>query len=298
MSKQPNEPTIATWLASVIPQISSTAPILEAELLLAHHTGKNRAYLRSFDETALRDLLSTQALQQLNNDIIQLSKGYPLAYLLGKKDFWDMTLTVSHDVLIPRADTETLIEVVGHLLPNNFAGHLIDLGTGSGAIAIALSRIFPQSQITASDINKKALKIAKANAKQWQGAPITFVHADWFKSFEKNTLDHTIFDVIVSNPPYIAKDDKHLPALKNEPITALTADDNGLADIKTIIKQAQCHLSFGGWLVLEHGYDQANTIRTFLNQQPGWQSIRSYRDIAGHERITVAQQTENINSHL
>ncbi len=285
-----NKQTIANWLNHATDNIKSDTPRLDAEILLAHYLGKNRAYLLAFADEPIADNL----LPTLHDKVKQLATGYPLAYLLGKKSFWDMELTVTEDTLIPRADTETLIELCEKLLPVDFAGNILDLGTGSGAIAIALSRVFPKANITATDSSQAALSVAQQNAKNWQIAPITFVCANWFSPITNNTNTDSLFldnhfDVIVSNPPYIEEDDEHLPNLTYEPITALTATDNGLADIKIIIQQSADKLKNGGYLLLEHGYNQGEVIRNYFAQFPHWQSIQTVKDLGGNDRVTMAQ---------
>lgn len=264
----------------------SHRPTLDLELLLAERLGKNRAYLVAFADTILSDAL----LSQLSNDIEKLDSGYPLAYLLGKKDFWDMTLKVNEQTLIPRADTETLVEKMLTLFAPSTAANMIDLGTGSGAIAIALSREFPHASITATDLSEKALVIAKANAKQWQKAPIHFVQSSWLAAFTPK-----LFDAIISNPPYIDENDAHLAALRYEPIAALTAKNQGLADIAIIIEQSIQALKTNGWLLLEHGYQQGKSVRQQFQQSNHWQHITTCKDLSGNDRITIAQRIKTPN---
>lgn len=297
--------TLADWLSDAAKRIASATPRLDAEYLLAQRLGKNRAYLLAFAD----EVLSEAQTRQLAQDVARLADGYPLAYLLGEKAFWDMTLTVTEDTLIPRADTETLIEVAQQVLPADYNGTIMDVGTGSGAIAIALSRVFVQARLWACDNSPAALAVAERNAKQWQdsrSAPIVFVHADWLRPLDGTTLP--LFDMIVGNPPYIAEGDTHLAALRHEPITALTAADKGLADIKNIIDQAKQYLKPDGWLMLEHGYDQGQAVRDCLSQAHAkdtdrgntgrehiawnsiyWKNIKTYKDLGGNERITVGQ---------
>lgn len=268
---------IQSWLSIAESRIQSDSPTLDAELLLAEHLGKSRAYLFAFADEVLSDELQAR----LAGDIEQLANGYPLAYLLGKKAFWDMQLTVTPDTLIPRADTELLIELMLDLFPKNYTGNFIDLGTGTGAIAIALSREFPLATMTATDFSDKALKIAKANAADWQKSPITFVETSWLSGFAPQS-----FDAIVSNPPYIEENDEHLAALRHEPITALTAPEQGLADIRMIIKQAQTCLKPNGYLLLEHGYNQGKAVRQ-LFQNANWHDIATHQDLGGNDRVTL-----------
>lgn len=274
--------SISTWLSDAATRIVSHSPALDAELLLAWRLQKNRAYLRAFAEQSIPTLL----LPTLQQDIDRLAEGYPLAYLMGKKAFWDMDLIVNEATLIPRSDTETLIEAAIQYLSADFNGTIIDLGTGSGAIAIALSRVFPQATIYAADISTAALAVAQENAKHWQKSEITFVHSDWLTPLDKQSLP-TLFDVIISNPPYIEEDDKHLPALQFEPLTALSAPQHGLAAISSIIEQADVRLSHGGRLIIEHGYNQADAVPALLNTA-GWQALTTHRDLSGQPRMTTA----------
>lgn len=270
---------IKEWLQKNIVSIVSDSPQLDAELLLSERLGKSRAYIRAFDD----DNITEDIVKQLDTDVQKLAKGYPLAYIIGKKSFWDMELCVTEDTLIPRADTETVIEVVCDLFAPHSEISLIDLGTGSGAIALALSRIFTKAHIVATDISEKALAVAQKNAQQWQGSDITFVKTSWLDGFDKQK-----FNLIVSNPPYIIEDDEHLTNLTYEPIAALTAADNGLADIITIVEQATQHIHHDGWLVLEHGYHQGSEVRALLGRS-GWQNIQTHRDLGGNERLTIGQ---------
>lgn len=271
--------TIKDWLRQAVARIASDSPQLDAELLLAERLGKSRAYLHAFaDENLLPDLLT-----QLEKDVKKLADGYPPAYLLGKKSFWDMELRVTEATLIPRADTETLIEVAQQLFPGGTAATMIDLGTGSGAIAIALSRLFPSAKITATDLSAEALAVAQQNAENWQIAPIELIQTSWLDGFECEQ-----FDLIAGNPPYIEENDKHLSSLCYEPITALTAPDNGLADIKQIIEQAQTCLKPNGCLLIEHGYDQGHAVRELLTH-PTWFNIQTHQDLGGNDRVTQAQ---------
>ncbi len=272
--------TINRWLAQATERLGGDSPSLDAELLLADRLGKSRSYLLAFSE----QLLPPQLLTQLAADMEQLAGGYPLAYLLGKKAFWDMELRVTPATLIPRPDTETLIELAQTLLPADTTAKMIDLGTGSGAIAIALSRIFPKANITATDLSAEALAVAQQNAREWQIAPIKFQQTSWLTGFERPQ-----FDLIVSNPPYIAEDDWHLQHLTAEPQTALCAPDAGLADLKTLIAQATRCLKPAGWLLLEHGYDQGQAVRALFEQAGCWQQIQTHRDLGGNERVTGAR---------
>ena len=282
--------SILHWLNKAIPKINSDNPSLDAELLLCHYLGKNRAYLQAFSEQIILDIL----LKKLESSLQRLSTGYPLAYVIGRKNFWDMTLNINEHTLIPRSDTETLIEACEKLLPPHFTGNLLDLGTGSGAIAIALSRVFPKSTITATDSSEKALLIAQENAINWQESIIQFMHLNWFSEFDDTSphirlLDNH-FDVIVSNPPYIEKNDPHLENLSHEPIMALVADEDGLAGIQKIIVDSVKKLKNNGWLLLEHGCNQGFSVRQIFHRASTWQNIQTIRDLGNNERVTLAQK--------
>lgn len=250
--------------------------------MICHQLQKNTAYLRAHDRQSLGYFLDTKAFSQLTAQLKKLKTGYPVAYLLGFKDFWDMRLMVSEATLIPRADSETLIEVLLTLYDKEAEFSLIDLGTGSGALAIAANREFTNATVFAVDNSMAALEIARQNAANWQTSEIQFYHASWLESFTGNRLD-----CIISNPPYIDENDPHLADLMFEPIGALTAKDNGLADIKTIIKQAETKLKPGGYLLLEHGYNQAQAVQDLFNPNI-WTNITTHQDLGGNDRVTVA----------
>ncbi|PID66937.1 MAG: protein-(glutamine-N5) methyltransferase, release factor-specific [Gammaproteobacteria bacterium] len=281
--------SIGDWLDDATNRILSQTPRLDAELLLSHYLSKNRAYLLAFAD----ELLPAELMPTLTAAVKRLANGYPLAYLLGKKSFWDMHLTVNEATLIPRPDSETLIETCKKLLPADFKGKILDLGTGSGAIAIALSRLFPKAHIMATDNNQAALSVAQQNAVDWQIAPVELVYADWFLPLDgrrrASVFPDNSFAVIVSNPPYIAENDPHLQQLSNEPITALISPDNGLADIKMLIRQSAKRLKNGGYLLLEHGYDQGQAVRAYFARYCHWQNIQTVRDLGGNERVSLAQ---------
>jgi release factor glutamine methyltransferase len=208
--------------------------------------------------------------------------GEPIAYLLGVREFYGLPFKVSPDVLIPRPETELLVELALSRTPEN--GALLDLGTGSGAIAVTIASLRPDLNITASDISTSALKIAKYNAQQLlpENAEIRFVQSDWYQQI---TLQQ--FTTIVSNPPYIVKDDAHLfeGDLRFEPINALTDHADGLSAYRQIILGATSRLTPNGWLLMEHGYDQAKDVQTLLTEH-GFREVQSWADLAGIMRVT------------
>ena len=217
--------------------------------------------------------------------------GEPLAYIVGSKEFFGLALQVDARVLVPRPDTETLVQWSLDLLqlPGTApASRVLDLGTGSGAIALALAHQLQaasrQCQVVAVDASADALDVARANAGQL-GLQVQFIQSHWLQKVSGS------FHLIASNPPYIASADPHLAELRHEPLQALTAGADGLDDIRQIIVQAPAHLQPGGWLLLEHGYDQADSVRALLAQR-GFLQVQSRRDLAGIERCSGGQWTD------
>jgi len=253
---------------------------LDAQLLLLHTLGRagtERAWLLAHDDDVLPDTL-TQQYRQLS---LRRAAGEPLAYIVGSKEFFGLTLQVDAQVLVPRPDTETLVEwalekLADAKMPDS--ARLLDLGTGSGAIALALKKNLPGLDVTAVDASAQALAVARNNAEQ-HSLPVHFILGNWFE----NVSGH--FHLIASNPPYIASADPHLTALRHEPLEALTAGDDGLSDLRRIIDQAPAHLHSQGWLLLEHGYDQAQAVCDLLRQR-GFAEVQSRADLAGIARCS------------
>ena len=269
--------TLAHWQKQAqlqLAAVSQTADI-EARLCLCHVLNVSSSYLYSYPE---RELTTTEqaALSTLLTARLQ---GQPLAYLFGHWHFFDLQLEVSPSTLIPRPDTELLVEQALSL-PLPAKAKVLDLGTGTGAIALALAHTKPQWQLTAVDYIREAVQLAERNRQRLNINNCTVLHSNWFAA-----LAGQRFDLIVSNPPYIDPDDSHLSALRYEPITALTAAESGLADIRHIVQQAPQYLQTNGWLYLEHGYDQADAVRQLL-QHSGFSQIQSQRDYGGNWRIS------------
>ncbi len=253
---------------------------VDAQMLLLHCLGRplhERAWLLAHDTDALtpaQEAVWQAALQR------RLS-GEPVAYITGRKDFFGLTLHVDARVLDPRPDTEILVEWALELLPLGQTARVLDLGTGSGAIALALQHQCPAAQVMAVDAMADALAVAGANA-QRLNLPVKCVLSHWMDAVPGP------FDLIVSNPPYVAEGDPHLAALAHEPQRALTSGTDGLDDIRQIISQAPSRLAPGGWLLLEHGWDQAAPVQALL-RSAGFEEVQSRQDLGGIERCTGAQ---------
>lgn len=251
---------------------------LDAELLLAHVLHKSRAWLYTWPEHKL----NAQQRELFNQLVQRRAQGEPVAHLIGQQAFWSITLQVTADTLIPRPETELLVEKALEQIPQDATWRIADLGTGSGAIALALAKERPACQVFASDSSMAALKVAQENARLNQIENVAFQHGDWLAAL----ADDARFDMIVSNPPYIKNDDPHLQQgdVRYEPPGALQAGAEGLDDLQRIITDALPHLKPGGWLLLEHGYDQEKAVLRLL-QQAGYEQIEDYPDLAGQPRI-------------
>lgn len=250
---------------------------LDAELLISYSTQSTRTYLYAHPETLLTPS-QTELLQEI---LMRRLQGEPIAYILGYQEFWSIELEVTPDTLIPRPETEHLVEWCLENLPAQAPLRIADLGTGSGAIAIALASERPAWHIDATDTSLPALLVAQRNAARYELRNIDFYHGDWYHALP----DHQ-YGVIVSNPPYISENDPHLAALQYEPINALRAQQQGLSEIAKIVEQAHDHLISGGMLILEHGFDQASKVASLLKHY-GFDPIQTYLDLAGHERFTI-----------
>ncbi len=258
----------------------SDSPAYESQRLLAHHLKKPLAWLLTWPEFVIEPALE----QAILADVLARQQGQPLAYLLGEWDFFGRTFTVTPDTLIPRADTETLIEQVLARFRPEAVLNALDLGTGSGCIAITLALELPGCTMQALDWSEAALKVATANA-QALGARVGFVQSDWFEALEGQ---ETGFDLVVSNPPYIEAGDPHLADLIFEPRTALVAQERGLKDLRHIADNARRFLKPGGWLLMEHGYDQGPVCMELLTRL-GYTKIEDWLDYGGQPRIIIGQ---------
>ncbi|HIA44520.1 MAG TPA: peptide chain release factor N(5)-glutamine methyltransferase [Methylococcales bacterium] len=273
--------TIHSLLSTAGQQLTaiSDSPTLDAEILLSFILQKDRSHLTAWPEKELAE----GHCQRFKTLVNKRYAGQPIAYLTGTREFWSRPFTVNSDVLIPRPDTELLIELALLALPENKALTILDLGTGSGAIAITLAAERPQLTVTATDASAKALALAKKNAHQLGCTTIEFCHGHWFKPL---TGQH--YDLIVSNPPYIAPNDPHLTQgdIRFEPQQALIAANQGLADIQTITDHARQHLKAGAPLLIEHGYDQQASVQGIFKRY-NYDRIATHNDLAGNPRVTT-----------
>jgi release factor glutamine methyltransferase len=262
--------------------VSDTAA-LDVELLLCHCLQKSRSYLRGWP-TAQVPLAAEQQFQQL---LQRREQGEPIAYLMGERGFWNLDLAVSPATLIPRPETELLVEKSLQLFSANVAIKVLDLGTGTGAIALALASERSQWHITACDVEPAAVALAEKNRKKYQLDNVLLLQSDWFSAVGTQR-----YDLIVSNPPYIDATDIHLQQgdVRFEPRSALVSEDQGLAAIKKIVDTAPEFITPAGWLLLEHGYNQAQAVRAIL-RQAGFDQVFTEQDLAGMDRVSGGQFT-------
>lgn len=260
--------------------LPDTDPQLDAQVLLAHLLDKERSWLYAWSDAELTD--EQQAAYEAL--IQRRASGEPVAHITGRREFWGLDLTVSPDTLIPRPDTELLVEAALELGAAEQSIDVLDLGTGSGAIAIALATERPHWLITATDLSESALSVARTNAEQLGLTQVEFLTGHWFDAIEADRH----FDLILSNPPYIPQQDPHLRQgdVRFEPRSALAAGSDGLDDLRLLAAQAPTYLKPGGWLFLEHGYDQGTQVRQ-LFEQAGYRRIQTRRDLAGRDRVTL-----------
>lgn len=261
----------------------------EAQLLLQNACNVNRAWLiaHEHDELNDRDNANFEAL------ISRRTLGEPVAYILGSREFYGINLTVTPDTLIPRPDTETLVEAALDKIPQGANFTVLDLGTGTGAVALAIAKNRPKAQLLAVDASNSALDIAIKNAKQLNLTNVNFCLSNWFSTVEGNR-----FNLIVSNPPYIEQNDPHLSLgdLRFEPISALASGQDGLDDIREIIANSLVHLLPQGWLMLEHGYNQTSAV-TELMSENGFVDIATIKDLGGNNRVTMGKNSLIVSTH-
>ncbi|MGA9342283.1 MAG: peptide chain release factor N(5)-glutamine methyltransferase [Rhodanobacteraceae bacterium] len=274
---------IRSLLAAAQSRLPGDSPRLESEVLLAHALARSRSWLYGhLDEQPIR-----AAREHFNMLIDARYGGRPIAYLLGQREFWSLPIRITPDVLIPRAETERLVELALDRIDNHAGIDVADLGTGSGAIALAIAHERPQVRMLATDLDAAALAVARDNAARLDLAHVEFAAGDWCAA-----LGSRRFDLIVSNPPYVCAEDRHLDQgdLRFEPRSALVSGDDGLDAIRSIVATAPRHLNPGGWLLLEHGQDQADRVREILHQA-AFCEIVTETDLAGKDRVSLGRTT-------
>jgi release factor glutamine methyltransferase len=272
---------IKTLLSDASALLSSDEAALEAQLLLLHLLNVNRAWLIAHQNDALEASIHAAYRALINRRI----NGEPIAYIMGYREFYGLKLKVTPYTLIPRPDTETLVEAALKKIEPDLPLSICDLGTGTGAIALAIAKNRPNAQVIAVDFSDKALEIARQNAQDLAILNCQFLQSDWLSA-----LKNQRFDVIVSNPPYIEADDQHLSQgdLRFEPLSALASGKDGLGDIRTIIRQAKNHLNPHGWLMLEHGYNQAEAVAS-LFKEAGFSDISHALDLQYIQRVSLGR---------
>ncbi|HBE9179314.1 TPA: peptide chain release factor N(5)-glutamine methyltransferase [Serratia fonticola] len=271
-----------TWLKTATLRLThSDSAKRDAEILLGFVTGRARTYLLAFGETPL----TAEQAEQLTLLLARRERGEPVAYLVGEREFWSLPLSVSPATLIPRPDTECLVELALERLPATPCA-ILDLGTGTGAIALALASERPDCQLTGIDLQPEVVALAQHNAQKLAINNARFLQGSWFTPVAGQK-----FALIASNPPYIDEADPHLGQgdVRFEPGSALVAADQGLADLAAIVQQAADYLEPQGWLLLEHGWQQGESVRTLLNAA-GFIAVATHRDYGGNDRVTLGQK--------
>lgn len=277
-------PSIEIALKAATTQLQesgSDSPSVDAAVLMCHVLDKPRSYLLTWPEK----LLTAEQQQHFEQLLSRRFAGEPIAYIVGEREFWSLPLKVAPSTLIPRPDTERLVEVA-LAKSNQIDGDILDLGTGTGAIALALASELPGRRVVGVDLRPEAQALATENAQRLAITNVTFLQGSWFEPIEPGTK----FALIVSNPPYIEENDPHLTQgdVRFEPLSALVAEDNGLADIKYITEYARGYLQPQAWLVFEHGYDQGQAVREILVSL-GYHNVVTEKDYAGNDRVTLGQ---------
>lgn len=270
-----------SWIAQAAIRLSaSDSPKRDAQILLGFVTNKSRTYLLAFGETSLTE----EQLSRLETLLARRAQGEPVAYLIGEREFWSLPLQVSPATLIPRPDTECLVEQALICLPDSPCA-ILDLGTGTGAIALALGSERPDCAVTAVDVVPEAVDLARSNARRLGIDNVCVLHSHWFSAVEGRR-----FSLIVSNPPYIDSEDRHLLEgdVRFEPRSALVADNQGLADLATLITQSRDFLEPEGWLLLEHGWQQGEQVRQLFTGA-GFVQVSTGKDYGGNERLTFGR---------
>lgn len=274
---------------NISPRLAAIDARFESQLLLQHLLNVNRAWLIAHEN----DTVTADIKAKFDHWICRRADGEPIAYILGNREFYGLNLIVTTATLIPRPDTEILVDAALNRIPENIPLQILDLGTGSGAIALAIAQQRPQTQVTAVDASIAALEVAISNSRQLRVPNIHFLLSDWF-----NNLNDTLFDVIVSNPPYIENTDAHLNQgdLRFEPTSALASGADGLDDIRRIIDDCLIHLKPQGWLMLEHGFNQAPAVADLM-AQTGLVNIETFKDLGDNDRVTIGKNPLIVSTH-
>ncbi|KOO14534.1 SAM-dependent methyltransferase [Vibrio xuii] len=280
----PAENSVEYTLKQAVQQLQesgSDSPSLDAAVLLCHALDKPRSFLLTWPDK----VLDAQQLAVFDDLLQRRLTGEPVAYIVGEREFWSLPLKVSPTTLIPRPDTERLVEIALDKAMQ-MDGDILDLGTGTGAIALALASELPQRQVTGIDLKEDAQHLAQSNASALNLNNTQFLAGSWFEPLAAGTE----FALIVSNPPYIEKEDPHLTQgdVRFEPLSALVADEKGLADIRHIATQARDYLMDSGWLMFEHGFEQGEPVRELLRSL-GYDQVATYKDYGDNDRVTIGQ---------
>jgi release factor glutamine methyltransferase len=263
---------------------TTETPRIDSEVLMQHVLQKDIAWLIGYGDT----VAPPDHIKAFYDLVAKRHSGQPIAYLIGRRDFWSLTLTVNENVLIPRPDTETLVEEALERLATDRPVDVLELGTGSGAIALSIAKERPLAKVIAIEYQSKALEVAKQNSDANNITNVEFRLSDWFAAIDQSEQ----FDLIASNPPYVEPNDPHLQQgdLRFEPITALAAAENGLADIRKIIESAPSHLKDNGWIIIEHGYNQSEEVAELLREND-FSQITLHKDINQLPRCTCAKKS-------
>ncbi|MEJ7745574.1 MAG: peptide chain release factor N(5)-glutamine methyltransferase [Luteimonas sp.] len=272
-----------TRLDAVLQRAHERIDASDAECLLAHALRKSRTWLYTHRD----DALTAGDIERFESLLRRRASGEPVAYLVGSRGFWSLDLAVTPDTLIPRPETEWLVELALRRLPVERECRVADLGTGSGAIALALAHERPRAHVVATDASAAALAVAQGNAERLGIRNIAFRHGSWWAPLSGET-----FDLVASNPPYIAAGDPHLHAgdLRYEPAAALSSGADGLDAIRGIVRDARVHLGTGGWLMLEHGWEQGEAVRELFRAAGGFIDVATERDLENRERVTFGRR--------
>ena len=285
----PNPLSIKLALQMASTQLKTEASVFEAQLLLQYALGVNRAWLIAHEYDALQPNIQKAFEALLNRRLA----GEPIAYIMGRREFYGLDLLVTPDTLIPRPDTETLVDAALAKILDNANQSILDLGAGTGAIALAVAKHRPKANVVGVDASPAALEVAKNNAASLAITNVRFILSDWYAG-----LANQRFDLIVSNPPYIEQNDIHLTQgdVRFEPISALTSGADGLDDIRHIVEHCLIYLKPQGWLMIEHGYNQADLVADLM-AEVGLVSIETLKDLAGNNRVTMAKNPLIISTH-